>query len=38
MSGNSIVLTGSLLNETDNLIHKKNKIARFFKYTEEEFE
>ena len=38
MSGNSIVLTGSLLNDSENLIHKENKIARFFKYTEEEFE
>ena len=38
MQGNSIVITGSLINESNNLIHKNNKVAKFFKYTEEEFE
>lgn len=37
MQGNSIVLTGSLVNENESLIHKKNKIAKFFKYSEDEF-
>ena len=37
MSGNSIVLTGSLINEQESLVHKNNKIAKFFEYTEEEF-
>ena len=38
-SGNSIVLTGSLLDQTGGLINKKKKkIARFFDYNEKEFE
>ena len=35
MQGDSIVLSGSLINEQESLIHKTNKIASFFKYTEE---
>ena len=32
MTGNSVVLTGSLLSEENNLIHKNSKAAKFFKY------
>ena len=38
-SGNSIVITGSLLGETGALINKKKKkIAKFFDYNDKEFE
>ena len=38
-SGNSIIITGSLLGETGKLINKKKrKISKFFEYSEKEFE
>jgi len=37
MAGNSIVITGSLINEQETLVHKNNKIAKFFEYSEEDF-
>ena len=38
MSGNSIFITGTLLQEPGKLVRKNNRVSHFFDYKENDFE